>query len=104
MPPFGRASGSRAGVVNPDNGSPSATSDKAIKTEKQLADLKGEIDAITAKIDAKEAERKTEADGLEKGLLLKSINKLNARLERLSTTRDKLIDAIIAAPVPDPGT
>jgi len=103
VPPFGRASGSRAGVVNPDNGSPSASSDKAIQTEKQLADLKGEIDAVTAKIDAKEAERKTETNGAEKGVLLKSIEVLNEALKDLRATRAKLIDASIATPVPVPG-
>ena len=102
VPPFGRASGSRAGVVNPDNESPSASSDKAIKTEKQLADLKGEIDAVTAKIDDKEAERKTETNGTEKGVLLKSIDTLYEALKDLRATRAKLIEAGIAAPVPVP--
>ena len=77
------------------------SSDKAIKTEKQLADLKGEIDAITAKIDAKEAEW-MKANDLDKPVYQKSIDILNSRLERLITTRDKLIEASIAAPVPIP--
>ena len=33
----------------------------------------------------------------------KSIEVLNSRLERLIATRDKLIDASIAGPVPAPG-
>ena len=64
-----------------------------------------EIDAVVTEIREKEAERKTETNGTEKGVLLKSINMLNSRLERLIATRDKLIEASIAAlvPVPVPG-
>jgi len=101
LPPFGRASGSRAGVVNPDNGSPSASSDKAIKTEKQLSKLNDEIDAVNSEIREEKAKWE-KANDLDKPVYQTSIGILNSRLERLITTRDKLIEASIAAPVPVP--
>ena len=43
------------------------------------------------------------ANAEDKPVFLKSIDVLNSRLERLIATRDKLIDASIAAQVPAPG-
>ena len=89
-----------SGLVNL---SPELPSDALLrKTEKQLADLKGEIDAAAAKIDAEKAEWK-KANAEDRPIILKSIDVLNSRLERLIATRDKLIDASIAAQVPAPG-
>ena len=73
------------------------------KTAKQLSKLNGEIDAIAAEIRVKEAKRESTPDVAEKAIILKSIDVLNSRLERLIATRDKLIDASIAVPVPVPG-
>ena len=90
-----------SGLVNL---SPELPSDALLrKTEKQLADLKGEIDAAAAEIHVKEAKRENTPDVAEKAVILKSIDVLNSRLERLIATRDKLIDASIAAQVPAPG-
>ena len=57
--------------------------------------------AVT-EIREKEAERKTETNGTEKDIILKSIEILNEALKDLRATRAKLIDASIAAPVPVP--
>ena len=64
--------------------------------------VNGEIDAVVTEIRKKEAERKTETNGTEKGVLLKSIDTLYEALKDLRATRAKLIDASIAAPVPVP--
>jgi hypothetical protein len=72
-----------------------------MKIEVDKLKVNGEIDAITAKIDAKEAEW-MRAEGTDKAVYQKSIDILNSRLERLIATRDKLIEASIAAPVPVP--
>ena len=72
--------------------------------DKQLADLKGEIDVITPKIEAMEAERKAEPDAAEKTRLDKSLDVLNSRLEGLLASRDKLFDALVAAPAPGKNT
>ena len=89
------------GAATPPSGLPKDFSPR--NTAKQLRKLNEEIDAVAAKIDAKEAERKTETNGTEKGVLLKSIDVLNEALKGLRATRDKLIDASIAAQVPVPG-
>ena len=72
------------------------------KAKKQLDKLNEEIDAVVTEIRKKEAERKTETNGTEKGVLLKSIDILNEALKDLRATRGKLIDASIAASVPSP--
>ena len=69
-----------------------------ININKQLTDLKGEIDATTKKIDAKEEEWKI-ASPEDKPVILDSIKTLNARLEALIAHRRELS----LAPAPAPG-
>ena len=73
------------------------------KTEKQLADLKGEIDAAAAEIHVKEVKRESTPDVAEKAVILKSIDVLNDTLKCLISHRRELYLASIAAPVPAPG-
>ena len=72
------------------------------KSDEQLRKLNGEIDVVAAEIRAEKAEW-MKANAEDKPVFLKSIDVLNSRLERLIATRDKLIDASIAAQVPAPG-
>ena len=119
VPPFGRASGSRAASADPDATPLPTPSNEtqslnflsvppiditARKTTIEVDKLKvnGEIDAITAKIDAKEAEW-MRAEGTDKAVYQKSIDTLYEALKDLRATRAKLIDASIAVPVPVPG-
>ena len=71
--------------------------------EKQLADLKGEIDAAAAEIHVKEAKRENTPDVAEKAVILKSIGVLNEALKGLRDHRRELSLASIAAQVPPPG-
>ena len=98
--PFDRTSGLRAGSGNSDKGLPIDTSFR--KTEKQLADLKGEIDAVAAEIRAEKAAWKN-ANADDKPVYQKSIDVLNSRMELLISHRRELSLASIAAPVPAPG-
>jgi len=118
VPPFGRASGSRAASADPNALSPPASSNetqslnflsvppiditpRTTKIELDKLKVNGEIDAVTAEIRVKEADWK-KANDKDKTFYQTSIGMLNSRLERLITTRDKLIEASIAAPVPVP--
>ena len=86
-----------SGLVNL---SPEFPSDALLRnSEKQLTDLKGEIDAAAAETHVKEAKRESTPDVGEKAIILKSIKVLNEALKGLRATRDKLIDASIAAQV-----
>ena len=120
LPPFNSTSGPRDDSVDPDLGSLPTSSHNAttttpsrnsiglpkdfspLKLEKQLAELKGEIDAVTAKIDAEKAEWK-KANAEDKPVYQKSIDVLNSRLEGLISHRRELSLASIAAQVPPPG-
>ena len=64
-----------------------------------LASVQGEIDAVTSEIRSEKAKWER-ANAEDKAFYQKSIDMLNSRLERLMTTRDKLIDARFAVPVP----
>ena len=91
-------------AATPPSGLPKDSSPlKFLKLEKQLAELKGEIDAVAAKIDAEKAKRDSTPDVAEKAVLLESIGVLNSRLERLISHRRELSLAGIAVPVPAPG-
>ena len=73
-----------------------------LKLEMQLRKLNEEIDAVAAKIDAKEAEW-MKANAKYKPVYQKSIDVLNSRLEGLISHRRELSLAGIAVPVPAPG-
>ena len=120
LPPFNSTSGPRDDSVDPDLGSLPTSSHNATtttpsrnsiglpsdtslrKTDEQLRKLNEEIDAVAAKIDAEKAEWK-KANAEDKPVYQKSIDVLNEALKGLRATRDKLIDASIAAQVPAPG-
>ena len=87
-------------AATPPSGLPKDFSPR--NTAKQLRKLNEEIDAVAAKIDAKEAEWK-KANAEDKPVYQKSIDVLNEALKGLRATRDKLINASIAAQVPVPG-
>ena len=70
--------------------------------EKQLADLKGEIDAVTSEIRAEKASWK-KANAKYKPVYQKSIDVLNEALKGLRDHRRELSLASIAAQVPAPG-
>ena len=122
LPPFNSTSGPRDDSVDPDLGSLPTSSHNATtttpsrnsiglpidtsfrKTEMELDKLKlnEEIYAVAAKIDAEKAEWK-KANAEDKPVYQKSIDVLSEALKGLRATRDKLIDASIAAQVPPPG-
>ena len=87
-------------AATPPSGLPKDFSPR--NTAKQLRKLNEEIDAVAAKIDAEKAEWK-KANTKYKPVYQKSIDVLNEALKGLRATRDKLIDASFAAPVPAPG-
>ena len=74
-----------------------------ININKQLTDLKGEIDATTKKIDAKEEEWKI-ASPEDKPVILKSIEDLKVKEKGLLASRDKLFNALAPAPAPGKNT
>ena len=63
----------------------------------QLKDLKGEIDELYKEIRREKEKRDNTADVAEKAIILDSITVLNARLDARSATRDRIIDAALAA-------
>ena len=80
------------------------TSSSSRTMDKQLGDLKGEIDAINLKIEKLEDKRENTADVTERAVILDSIKTLNARLEARSATRDQLLLNASAAPAPGKNT
>ena len=66
----------------------------------QLKELKDEIDDLIVLIANKETDRKDESDVAEKAIILKSIERLNARLDARSATRDHLLRNPVPAPAP----
>ena len=68
--------------------------------EKQLDDLKGEIDALTKKIDAAEEELKKETNSERAAVFLKSIERSNDDKKALLAYRHELSLALAAADPP----
>ena len=68
-------------------------------SNKQLKDLKEEIDAVNDKIDDKEAKWANAANA-DKDFYRNSLERLNARLEVLIADRSRLLATLAPAPAP----